>query len=82
MSWRCHEYLLRGELDNRTRGRVTGRLWLAGVEAPLVLELVGDCAPDLAGCLLTFENPAPLPLPCAPPGREQRGVAGEITAAR
>ncbi len=82
MAWRCHEYLLRGELDNRARGRVTGRLWLAGVEAPLVLDLEGDCAPDLAGCLLTFENPAPLPLPCAPPAREQRGVAGEITAAR
>ena len=82
MAWRCHEYLLRGELDNRTRGRVTGRLWLAGVDEPLVLDLAGDCAPDLAGCLLTFANPAPLPLPCAPPAREQRGVAGVITAAR
>jgi hypothetical protein len=74
MAWRIHEHILRGELDNRTRGRVTGRLWLAGVD--------GDCAPDIAGRTLTFENPAPLPLPCAPPSREQRGVAGEITAAR
>ena len=82
MAWRFHEHILRGELDNTVRGRVTGRLWLAGVDEPLVLDLAGDCAPDLAGCLLTFENPAPLPLPCAPPAREQRGVAGVITAAR
>ena len=30
---------------------------LEGVEAPLVLDLLGDCAPDLAGCTLTFEKP-------------------------
>ena len=57
MSWRFHEHILRGELDNRSRGRVTGRIWLAGVEEPLALDLAGDCAPDLAGCVLTFKNP-------------------------
>ena len=54
MAWRIHEHILRGELDNRTRGRVTGKVWLAGVAEPLVLELAGDCHPDLAGCVLTF----------------------------
>ena len=82
MAWRIHEHLLRGEIDNRTRGRVTGRIWLAGGAEPLVLELAGDCHPDLAGCTLTFENPAPIPLTTRPPAAVQRGTAGDITAAR
>ena len=82
MAWRIDEHILRGEIDNRTRGRVTGRIWLAGVEGPLVLDLRGDCHPDLAGCLLTFENPRPIPLTTRPPAALQRGEVGAITAAR
>lgn len=82
MAWRLHEYVLRGEIDNRTRGRVAGRIWLAGVEEPLVLELRGDCLPDLAGCLLRFENPEPVAITTRPPASRQRGTAGDITAAR
>ena len=82
MAWRLHEHVLRGEIDNRTRGRVAGRIWLAGVEEPLVLELVGDCHPDLAGCLLRFENPQPVAMTTKPPASRQRGTAGDITAAR
>jgi len=58
MAWRLHEHVLRGTIDNRTRGHVNGEIWLAGVDQPLVLGLAGDCAPDLAGCELRFENPA------------------------
>ena len=82
MSWRFHEHILRGELDNTVRGRVTGRIWLAGIAEPMTLDLRGDCAPDLAGCVLTFENPAPVAMNTRPPAAQQRGVAGEITAAR
>lgn len=82
MAWRIQEHVLRGEVDNRERGRVTGRIWLAGVEKPLVLDLLGDCEPDLAGCLLRFENPKPVALTTRPPAPRQRGKAGEITAAR
>lgn len=82
MAWRIDEHILRGEIDNRTRGRVTGRVWLAGLEPPLVLDLRGDCHPDLAGCFLTFENPRPIPLTTRPPAPLQRGEAGDITAAR
>jgi hypothetical protein len=82
MAWRIHEHVLRGEIDNRTRGRVTGEIWLAGIDQPLELELAGDCAPDLAGCKLTFENPGPIPMTTKPPARQQRGPAGNITAAR
>ncbi len=82
MAWRLHENILRGEIDNRMRGRVTGRVWLAGVEQTLVLDLRGDCHPDLAGCFLTFENPRPIALTTRPPAPVQRGEAGDITAAR
>jgi hypothetical protein len=82
MAWRLHEHVLRGEIDNRTRGRVSGRIRLADVEEPLVLELHGDCYSDLAGCLLRFENPRPVAMPTKPPAPQQRGTAGDITAAR
>jgi hypothetical protein len=82
MAWRLHEHVLRGEIDNRTRGRVAGRVWLAGVEGPLVLELRGDCHPDLAGSLLRFENPQPIAMTTKPPASRQHGAAGDITAAR
>jgi len=82
MAWRIDEHLLRGELDNRTRGRVTGTLWFHGLPEPVRLDLRGDCAPDLAGCTLTFENPeavAGLPENFA---TEQRGHVGDITASQ
>jgi len=82
MAWRLHEHVLRGRIDNRTRGRVTGEIWLAGIDQPLVLELTGDCAPDLAGCALGFENPDAIPMATKPPAPQQRGPAGDITAAR
>jgi hypothetical protein len=82
MAWRLHEHVLRGKIDNRKRGRVTGEIWLGGIDQPLVLELTGDCAPDLAGCELSFENPASIPMTTKPPAAQQRGPAGDITAAR
>lgn len=82
IAWRLHEHVLRGRIDNRTRGHVTGEIWLAGLEQPLVLELTGDCAPDLAGCELKFANHDPIPMTTKPPASQQRGPAGDITAAR
>jgi len=82
MAWRIHDHVLRGEIDNRTRHRVIGRIWLAGLDEPLTLDLEGDCHPDVAGCLLEFENPAPIPLKTRPPALRQCGTAGEMTAAR
>ena len=76
--------MIRGEIDNRVKGVVRGRIWLRGVPEPVVLDLKGNAHPDLAGCLLTFENPGEtLPL------REgahfhplQRGTVGDMTASR
>ena len=78
MAWRFHEHILRGELDNTVRGRVTGRIWLAGIAGPMTLDLRGDCAPDLAGCTFTFENPNPVPFADIAPNLDQRGWNSSI----
>lgn len=51
--------VVRGEIDNRKKGVVRGRLWLRGVKKPVVLHLKGNAAADIAGCLLKFRNTAP-----------------------
>lgn len=82
MAWRIDRAVIRGEIDNRTRGRVTGRLWLHGLPDPLELELHGDCLRDLAGRRLEFTNPRPEPADLAGFAPRQRGRAGDITASR
>ncbi len=84
MAWRIHDNVIRGEIDNRERGVVKGRLWLAGVPGPLILDLKGNAGPDLAGCLLTFENPGKkVPMQKdALLNPVQRGSIGDLTASR
>ncbi len=85
MARRIDEQLIRGEIDNRVRGRVTGRLWLVGRAEPVELDLEGDPWRDVAGHLFTFTNPAPREgRPDALDGLSsvQRGRVGDITASR
>lgn len=82
MAWRIDEAVIRGEIDNRTRGRVTGRLWFAGRTEPVVLELTGNCWRDLAGRKLEFTNPAPTPGETDSLDALQQGSVGDITASR
>jgi hypothetical protein len=82
MAWRIDEHVLRGEIDNRTRGRVTGRLWFAGRAEPVELDLTGNAWRDLAGRRLEFVNPAPKPGLAAGFASRQRGTTGDITASR
>ena len=49
MTLRLEDSLVRGELDCREKGRVTGRLWLLGRSDPVEIDLVGLPSPDLAG---------------------------------
>ena len=84
MAFRIHDCVLRGEVDNRTRGLVRGEIWMEGRAEPIRLELHGNTHPDLAGCLLTFNNPRACVLH---PNLEsldavQRGRVGDMTAAR
>src|SRR5712691_2326057 len=84
MAWRINQSVVRGEIDNRARGRVIGRIWLTGRADPIALDLSGNCWRDLAGCLLRFENPRPT---AAADERTdlaavQKGAAGDMTASR
>jgi len=84
MAFRIHDSVVRGEVDNRTRGLVRGKIWMEGRPEPIRLELKGNTHPDLAGCLLTFNNPRACVLH---PNLEslaavQHGTVGDMTAAR
>jgi len=84
MAFRIHDCVVRGEIDNRIKGVVRGKLWVEGRAEPVTLDLKGDAHPDLAGCLLTFTNPlkrvAHQHLDSLHP--VQRGTIGDLTASR
>jgi len=84
MAWRIHDSVIRGEIDNRVKGIVRGRIWVDGRAAPIELELTGNAHPDLAGCLLTFINPSPRVKHPHHDGLQpmQRGGIGDLTASR
>ena len=84
MAFRIHDSVVRGEIDNRVKGAVRGRIWLEGRAEPLTLELHGNTQPDLAGCVLMFVNPlAPVRHPQSDSlASLQRGDVGDVTAAR
>ena len=84
MAWRIHDSVIRGEIDNRVKGRVTGKLWLDGHDEPVTVELEGNACPDLAGCLLEFKNPhETFPMRKKPPFQQvQRGRIGNLTASQ
>jgi hypothetical protein len=84
MAFRIHDSVVRGEIDNRVKGIVRGKIWLHGRNEPLVLELRGNAWPDLAGCLLTFENMKPQPSRGDIEGLAtlQQGNIGDLTASR
>ena len=84
MAWRMHDSVIRGEIDNRVKGIVRGRVWIHGLNKPVKLELKGNAWPDLAGCLLKFENPGKT-FPLRKDARLnplQRGSIGDLTASR
>jgi PAS domain-containing protein len=84
MAWRIHDNVIRGEIDNRVKGIVRGKLWLKGLARPATLELAGNASADLAGCLLKFKNPAKaFPMRKGPPFNPvQRGKAGSLSASQ
>ncbi len=83
MAWRIDEAVIRGEIDNRERGRVTGKIWLVGHDAPVELELAGNAWRDLAGRRLEFVNPEPKAVEHVERmARRQTGVVGDFTASR
>lgn len=82
MAWRIDEQVVRGEINNRIRGQVTVRLWLAGCDGLVALTLQGNCWRDLAGRKLEFTNPEPRPGGIDACSIAPTGVTGDITASR
>lgn len=84
MAWRPDKCIVRGEIDNTVKGRVTGSIWLLGREQPMILNLNGDAWPDVAGTKLTFVNTNPMPQPEYDEGLRlnQTGSVGDITASQ
>jgi hypothetical protein len=82
MAWRIDKSVIRGEIDNRERGRVVGRIWFVGRDAPVEFELAGNAWRDLAGRRLEFVNPAPKPDRIETFAGRQTGVIGDCTASR
>jgi hypothetical protein len=84
MAFRIHDSVVRGEIDNRTKGIVRGKIWLEGRHEPVDLELKGNAWPDLAGCKLTFSNPHKrIPHPHLDRLNSiQRGIIGDLTASQ
>ncbi len=82
MAWRLEQFVEHGEIDNTVPGTTTGRIWLRGMDEPLLLALYGDCWRDLAGARLEFTNPAPQAganFTALDP--DQVGIIGDMTAA-
>src|SRR5688572_22409663 len=84
MAFRIHDSVVRGEIDNRVKGIVRGKIWAVGRKKPVVLELKGNAWPDLAGCLLKFKNPLRRVAHHALDSlaAKQVGQVGDITASR
>jgi len=82
MAWRLDTSVIKGEIDNRTPGIVSGRVWLVGRANPIVLKLKGNALRDMAGCLLSFINPTPTAGDQVSLDECQQGVAGDMTASR
>jgi len=59
MAWRIADNIVRGDIDNCLPGIIKGTLYVEGLREPLLLELEGNCDPDLAGRHLTFRNLMP-----------------------
>ncbi|HEY1052929.1 MAG TPA: hypothetical protein VGE39_24335 [Prosthecobacter sp.] len=83
MALRLDTAVIRGEIDNTTRGNVRGKIWLVGHEAPIILDLRGDAWRDVAGCKVTFTNAKP-EAQAGTTGLQpkQQGFVGDITASR
>jgi hypothetical protein len=83
MALRLDTAVIRGEIDNTTRGNVRGKLWLVGRAEPVVLDLRGDAWRDVAGSRITFTNPMPeAQAAAAALHPKQKGYVGDITASQ
>lgn len=87
MAWRPTEYLLEGELDNTTPGRVTGWMRFAGKEGKVTFDLEGNFHRDIRGAKIHLSGDGREDDPDAAGYMKdfafhQAGEVGDITAGR
>ncbi len=85
MAWRPTRYLLEGELDNTTLGKVTGWMRFAGVQNKVTFNLKGDFHRDIRGAKIRFRGDGRQDDPEAASymdsfAASQTGKVGDITA--
>lgn len=85
MAWRPTQYLLEGELDNTTLGKVTGWMKFAGLKGKVTFDLKGDFHRDIRGAKIRFTGNGYEGDPKAASYMDgialrQTGDAGDITA--
>ncbi len=85
MAWRPTQYLMEGELDNTTPGRVTGWMQFAGMNKKVTFNLKGDFHRDIRGAKihLTGEGHADDPEASSYMdgfALQQTGEVGDMTA--
>ncbi len=83
MAFRIGEYVVRGEIDNRLKGHVMGKIWIKGKTEPITLNLTGNCLRDIAGCRFDFECKDSVPMKNSSHlYPDQTGAVGDMTASR
>jgi hypothetical protein len=56
MAWRPNNYLLGGELENTTPGKVTGWMKFAGMKEKVTFDLEGDFHRDIRGAMIRLSG--------------------------
>jgi hypothetical protein len=79
MAFRPYESFIRGELDNRTKGKVTGWLEFRGI-GRVEMDLRGDFHADIAGCVIALKGRNSGDDDFQYFNKVQKGEVGDITA--
>jgi hypothetical protein len=85
MAWRPSQYLIEGELDNTTPGKVTGWMRFAGMKDKVTFDLKGDFHRDIRGAKIHLRGEGQADDPEAAQymdgfATHQTGETGDITA--
>lgn len=85
MAWRPTRYLIEGELDNTTPGKITGWMRFAGLKDKMTFDLNGDFHRDIRGAKIHFRGDGNPDDPEAEKymdgiAAHQTGETGDITA--
>jgi hypothetical protein len=85
MAWRPSRFLLEGELDNTTLGKVVGWMKFAGMTCKVTFDLAGNFHRDIRGAKIRFKGDGKKDDPEAPSYTKgfachQSGKVGDMTA--